>query len=241
MHIYDLYLYKMNDVKKRKRLGLNISKISKLKYDSKIYDTKWYSPNHWEQPSELVELYRMFFNDDGTEKFTIGDDNTFNYDFYLMHDDTNWFAVLISQDTEDKLIGDMDLDPHDKIEYCPDDETKIVMKKYRSSDTFLINRMVLEEKYPVNHFKEDDLIFATVDNVKFPFILDKTTKWSVKNLSLINKNKPSITSNSNAMILSLYDEASKNVSGYYNIDVRYSIEGNVDHQQKKHTRILIEK
>ena len=43
------------------------------------------------------------------------------------------------------------------------------------------------------------------------------------------------------MILSLYDEASKNVSGYYNIDVRYSIEGNVDHQQKKHTRILIQK
>ena len=241
MHIYDLYLYKMNDVEKRKRLGLNISKISKLKYNSKIYDTKWYSPNHWEQPSELVELYRMFFNDDGTEKFTIGDDNTFNYDFYLMHDDTNWFAVLISQDTEDKLIGDMDLDPHDKIEYCPDDETKIVMKKYRSSDAFLINRMVLEEKYPVNHFKEDDLIFATIDNVKFPFILDKTTKWSVKNLSLLNKNKPSIISNSNAMILSLYDEASKNVSGYYNIDVRYSIEGNVDHQQKKHTRILIEK
>ena len=36
MHIYDLYLYKMNDVEKRKRLGLNISKISKLKYNSKI-------------------------------------------------------------------------------------------------------------------------------------------------------------------------------------------------------------
>ena len=77
--------------------------------------------------------------------------------------------------------------------------------------------------------------------MKFPFILDKTTKWSVKNLSLLNKNKPSITSNSNAMILSLYDEASKNVSGYYNIDVRYSIEGNVDQQQKKHIRIFIEK
>ena len=157
---YFRIIYSFTVIEKRKSRFCNISKISKLKYDSKIYDTKWYSTNRWEQPSELVELYRMFFNDDGTEKFTIGDDNTFNYDFYLMHDDTNWFAVLISQDTEDKLIGDMNLDPHNKIEYCPDDETKIVMKKYRSSDTFLINRMVLEEKYPVNHFKEDDLIFA---------------------------------------------------------------------------------
>lgn len=238
VHIYDIYLNKMNR-KKANRLGLNISNITRLKYNSKIFNSEW-DIKGFKQPQELVEMYRMFFNNDGTCKLDINDDY-FIYDFYLMHDNANWFAVFISQSTEDSAIDNSQYNIDDEIKWKPENGTEFTLKRYRSSDRFLMNRMIVDYSYPKNHFNQDDLIFATIDNVKFPFILDKTTKWSVKNLSLLNKNKPSITSNSNAMILSLYDEASKNVSGYYNIDVRYSIEGNVDHQQKKHTKIFIEK
>lgn len=235
--IYDLYLHKMKRDKSR-RLGLNISKVTRLKYESSIYDAYWMNSKIWNQTPELVEMYRMFFKDDGTCKLDIASD-ALNYDFYLMHDDNNWFVVLISQNTIDSAVDEDDLS--DVIEYSPDDDTKIVMKKYRSSNRFLMNRMTVDYAYPANHFSSDDLIVATVDNVKFPFILDKTTKWSVKNLSLKYKSYPKLTSNINTMILSLYNEANANVEGYYDIDVRYSVDGNVNHQQKKHIRIFIKK
>lgn len=237
VYVYDLYLTKMKK-DKLKRLGLNISKVTRLKYNSSIYDAYWMNSQVWSQSKELVEMYRMFFKDDGTCKLDISSD-ALNYDFYLMHDDNNWFVVLISQNTMDSVVDEDELD--EVIEYSPDADTKFVLKKYRSSTRFLINRMTVEYVYPTNHFNNDDLIVATIDNVKFPFILDKTTKWSVKNLSLKYNSYPDITSNANTMILSLYDEANNNVEGYYDIDVRYSVDGNVNHQQKKHTRILIEK
>lgn len=239
IHVYDLYLTKM-DSSKAKKLHLNVSKVKKLQYDSNTYDVQWISKDFWSQSKEMIELYRMFFNDDGSCKVSINDEDTaFNYDFYLMHDDSNWFVVLISQETEENIENEDDLNLPDNIEYEVDSNTRFILKRYRSSDRFLMNRMMFVEKYPVNHFKIDDLIVATIDNVKFPFIFDKTTKWSVRNLSLQNKSKPILVGNTNTMILSLYDDANNHLSGYYDIDVRYSVDGIVDHQQKKHTRILI--
>lgn len=240
VHVYDLYLTKM-DKSKAKKLGLNISKTKKLQYNSSIHDVKWKSQDFWKQTGEMIEMYRIFFNNDGSCKLDLGTDVAFNYDFYLMHDDTNWFVVFISQETEDHVENEDDLDLPFSIEYTPDDSTKFILKKYRSSDRFLMNRMTWVEKYPINHFKQDDMIVATIDNVKFPFIFDKTTKWSMKSLALKDRSRVPISSNTNTMIVSLYDEANKNISGYYDIDVRYSVDGIVDHQQKKHTRILIEK
>lgn len=238
VHIYDIYLNKMNR-KRASKLGLNVSSISKLKYNSKIFDTIWDANlKTFKQPKELIEMYRMFFNDDGSCKLNISN-SYFIYDFYLMHDETNWFVVLISQSTEDSTTDNTQYDMDDTIKWSPENDVEFTLKRYRSSDKFLMNRMLVDYNYPKNHFEKDDLIISTIDNVRFPFILDKTTKWSVKNLSLSNRNKPELTSNTNSMILSLYGDSSRNVSGYYDIDVRYSVDGIVDHQQKKHIRIFV--
>ncbi len=242
VHIYDLYLIKNKKTGKEWSLGMKPSKVKRLAYDKDRFDTVWYSKDEWHQTEDLVSLYRKFFRDDGTCKVELPDTGIFNYDFYLMHDEDCWFVVLISQMTNDCAQSDDDYKMPNEITFDTEDgEMSFVMKKYRSSDRFLMNRMMWTESYPKNHFNQDDLIVATVDNVRFPFILDKTTKWSVKNLSVNLQNKPSIVVNTNSMILSLYDDYNKNASGYYDIDVRYSVDGIVDHQQKKHIRVLIEK
>lgn len=239
IHIYNLYLKEMPK-DQRKRLGLNKSQKTMLKYDKDKFDIKWYSQNKWEQPLELVEMYRLFFEDDGTCKVDVSSNsNMFNYDFYLMHDDDNWFVVFISQETEDTVSDKEYYNMPDKIEY-DNNGVEFVMKRYRSSDRFLINRMMFVDNYPINHFKQDDLIVATIDNVRFPFILDKTTKWSVKNLSLKYKGYPFIVQNTNSMILSLYNDINANIAGYYDINVMYSVDGITDQKQEKHIRILIE-
>lgn len=240
VHIYDLYLTKMS-VEQKKRLGLKTSKIHKLQYNPNVFDARWWLQDKWEQTPELIEMYRMFFNDDGTCKVELPDSSVFSYDFYLMHDEDYWFVVLISQMTNEYAQSDADYAMDDEITFKPDDSTSFTMKRYRSSSRFLMNRMFYTESYPKNHFKQDDLIVATIDNVRFPFILNKTTKWEVKNLGLNMRSKPSIVSNTNSMVLSLYDDYNENASGYYDVNVRYSVDGIIDHQQKKSIRILITK
>lgn len=240
IHIYDLYLTKMS-AEQKKRLGMKTSKIHKLQYNPDKFDVQWWSQDQWKQTPELIEMYRLFFNDDGTCKVELPETSVFSYDFYLMHDADYWFVVLISQMTNEYAQSDDNYKMDDEIVYWADDSTCFNMKRYRSSSRFLMNRMFYTESYPKNHFKQDDLIVATIDNVKFPFILNKTTKWDVKNLGLNMKNQPSIKSNTNSMILSLYDDYNKNACGYYDVNVRYSVDGIVDHKQKKSIRILITK
>lgn len=239
IHIYDLYLTKM-EIQKAKDLGLNISKVKKLEYNASIYDATWKSKDFWRQSPYITELYRMFFYDNGDCKLKVLDETKIGYDFYLMHDNSNWFAVFISQDTESEIYDDNMLEMPNEFQHITDDGDVFSFERYRSSDEFLVNRMMFIEKQDANHFNKEDLIVATIDNVRFPFIMDKASKWSVKSLNLENRDNTTLTSNANTMILSLYDSKdTKNLAGYYDIDVRYSIDGLTNQQQKKHRRILI--
>ena len=237
IHIYKLFVDKapINN-----EFGFVANSVKEVPYDSNIFDTKFYKDGCYEQPKALTDLYKLFFDNNGKCKLEVGGNAWFKYDFYLVHDADYWFVVFISQMTEDVAISNNDLNLLDKIVYKPNNEYTFRMERWRSGDRFLINRMMFEKSTPKNHFNQDDLIMMTIDNVKFPYILSQTTKWNIKPLSLKYANKNlEVQGKSNAAILSLPDSKSEYMPGYYNIDVRYSVDGLVDHQQKKQRRILI--
>lgn len=241
--VYDLYVTKGDRKSIKENLGKDCkpSSIKVMAYDSDIHDVIWYhkgNKKYWYQQPKTVALYKMFFNNDGTTKINMNSSQAYQYDFYLMHDDDNWYGVFISQLPIDYADNDEWLELPDVYQLETEDY-KFKLKKYKSGNRFLMNRMMYTEATPNHHFNTDDLIVMTLDNVQFPFILDKTTKWEVKPLALNSNSIVNIVGTSNAAILSIPDGKSGNVSGYYDIAIRYSVDGIVDHQQKKHTRILI--
>ena len=217
IHIYDIYIGK-----------------SKWKYDSK-FDIQQMNDGSFTMPQELIAIYRKFFTDTGKQKVWLRDENEYyGYDFYLMHDDKYWFGVFISQMTISNASSDDDLDCPDIIKF-----NEFKLKKYRSGDKFLINRMMYEDAAPTYRFNTNDLIITTIDNVNFPYILDKNTKWNIKPYSLGMPSVDDIQSTTNSAIFSIPKKVNTNISGYYDIEVRYSIDSNVNHQQIKKRRILI--
>lgn len=217
IHIYDIY-------EGRKKLKYNEA-------DNVILN----SDGTYIMPQSLIDRYREFFEDDGKQKVYLkGDDDMFEYDFYLMHDDTQWFAVFISKMTISNSSSDDDLEGPDKIKF-----DKYTLKKYRSGKKFLINRMMYYDAAPEYKFDSDDLIITTIDNVNFPYILDKSTKWSISPFSLGMNNISNIESTTNSAIFSVDKKTSGLISGYYDVYVRYSVDSNVNHQQIKKRRILI--
>lgn len=218
IHIYDIYVGR-----------------KKWKYDHDL-DLVLNSDGTYTQSKDLISIYRQFFNDNGTQKIWLyKEDDYFNYDFYLMHDNDNWFGVFISQMTIDSTTED-NLDAPDKIKF-----ESYTLKKYRSGNKFLINRMMYEDASPSYKFTSDDLIVATIDNVNFPYILDKNTKWNIKPYSLGMSQVEDVQSTTNTAIFSIPKKANAHVAGYYDVETRYSIDSNVNHQQIKKRRILIEK
>lgn len=217
IHIYDIYIGR-----------------SKWKYDSKL-DIQQMNDGSFTMPQELIGIYRKFFTDTGKQKVWLKDENEYyGYDFYLMHDDKYWFGVFISQMTISNASSDDDLDCPDIIKF-----NEFRLKKYRSGDKFLINRMMYEDAAPTYRFNTNDLIITTIDNVNFPYILDKNTKWNIKPYSLGMPLVDDIQSTTNSAIFSIPKKVNANISGYYDVEVRYSIDSNVNHQQIKKRRILI--
>lgn len=213
VHIYDIY-YKNGKV---------------FKYDATQY------PDNASQ----VELYRQFFNDDGTQK-VIFDNRSFEYDFYLVHDDKQWFGVFISRMTIDNCNNEDDLEGPEKFHYIDDDSNKeYILKKYRSGDRFFINRMMYEDAAPTYKIDKESIIVCTINNVNYPYILNKNPKWSVVPYSLGVDEIDGIECYTNTALLTIPDRYNTNKEGYYDIKVRYSIDANVNHQQIKKRRVLI--
>lgn len=218
VHIYDIYEGRR-----------------KLKYD-KSDNVILNQDGSYTMPESLISRYREFFEDNGTQKvYLFSDDEVFEYDFYLMHDDDRWFGVFISRMTISNTMSDEDLIGPDKISFG-----KYTLKKYRSGKKFLINRMMYTDAAPTYKFDSDDLIVTTIDNVNFPYILDKNTKWSIVPFSLGMGGISNIESTTNSAIFSVDKQANGLISGYYDVYVRYSVDSNVNHQQIKKRRILIQ-
>lgn len=210
VHIYDIY----NTIKNKEVL---------FEYKEDAY------PDNASQ----VSLYRQFFNDDGTQKITF-DDRSYEYDFYLVHDDTRWFGVFISRMTIDNASNEEDLEGPEEIHY-----EDYVFKRYRSGNRFFINRMMYEDAAPTYKLDKDSIIVCTINNVNYPYILDINPKWSVVPYSLGIDEIDGIECYTNTALLTIPDRYNTNKEGYYDIKVRYSIDANVNHQQIKKRRVLI--
>lgn len=205
----------------------------------------------WEYEGEegeaLVPIYEKFFTEAGVPTVTLnGEDMPFEYDFYLMHDQKNWYGVFISQQPIMNALDDEDLEGPDEIMhylpgYDPIDNPKLFfkLKRFRSENKFLLNRMMYVDASPSYKFGPDDIIVATIDNTRFPYIIDKASKWSVHPYSLGMHNIENLESTTNTCIFTIPDRMSANINGYYDVNVRYSLDGNTNQQQTKKRRILI--
>lgn len=203
----------------------------------------------------ITGLYKTFFNNDGSDKklFNI-DYNSFEYDMYIMHDDVDtesykgilseedlrvwkpcWYVIFISKSTLDKKKF-----PNDDVpsKYLSFGEYAI---EYQKSDKkFLINRMKYIPANGINKFKSDDVIIGTVNNIDLPFIMSLGTKWRITPYSLKMESDSEVYSSTNTFLMSMGGDNSQYSKGYYNISVRYSIDGNTQQEITSKSRILVQ-
>lgn len=109
----------------------------------------------------------------------------------------------------------------------------------RSDDRILINRLKFINTQGVNHFAVDDIIAAYIDNVDFPYMLSFDAQWKFSKYSITPYASTPVYYKGSAAIISIEPENTKYKPGYYDIDVRYSIDGYIQHQQKLKGRIKI--
>ena len=232
VHYFDLY----EEVKDENNKQIDV----KIEYD--------------ENNKQLIgDLYRYFFNEEGNLKNIFDEYTSSNYDFYLMHDSKNaeyykgilpdsvlanwtphWYVVFISKQTIDKanlLIEDS---------FTINGNNKTYKLKHVASDNkFLINRMTLKDSGGVNIFNTDDIIVSTINNINMPFILELGSHWNFKPFSLGMNKEANVYSNTNSAIISMGQGNIKYERGYYDVNVRYSLDGNTQEQITKRARILV--
>ena len=142
-----------------------------------------------------------------------------NYDFYLMHDNTNWYVVLISKETiGDSTENDLKAPELPAI-------GNYTFEYELSDEKFLVNRFVLDETGGVNKFKATDIIVMYLEsNYKLPYKIGLSTKWLVKPMSIGMSNECKIESPSEIAIISVGDKNFKYEKGYYSVVCRYSLD-----------------
>lgn len=203
---------------------------------------------------DIAPLYKKLFNDDGSERklFNI-DRNNFTYDMYLMHDDIDpesyrgvlsdveledwkpyWYIVFISRKTLDGME-----EPNDDYGVKSLSTAEYKIEWQRSDEKFLINRMMYVPANGVNHFNQDDVIVGTVNNIDMPFVLQLGTKWKISPYSLRMENDSEVCSCANTFIMGLGGDNTVYSPGYYDVYVRYSIDGHTQQEIKSRSRILI--
>lgn len=220
-----------------------------------LHNTNTGKPIKYTEDKDNTELYDNFFDSEGNQRGTVDifQDKVIDYDFYLMHDspdkedyrgilsnkelenwEPHWYGVFISKQTIDNAIIDSDLD----IQKSFKDNTYEL--RYAASDNkFLINRMVFKDSGGENVFDIDDIIVATVNNINLPFILELGSHWNFKPFSLGMNKEANVNSNTNSAIISMGNGNSHYERGYYDVSVRYSLDGNTQEQKVKRARILI--
>lgn len=171
--------------------------------------------------------------------------NTYlEYDFYLMHDNNYWYGLYISKDTIDKCIVEKDLilSESDKVKTIDVNGNKDYYKlEYVKSDNrFLLNRMLYIDSNGINHFNNDDLIVAKLENNdRLPVNIFNGSKWSITPISVGIPDISPIESNCEMCILSLPKNNNEYYRGYYDVNVRYSLDRFSNQQFLKTTKLLI--
>lgn len=222
-----------------------------------LYDTYSGKPIEYNENADNSELYKHFFDDYGDQKGIVNsslfEGKALDYDFYLMHDSSDiedyrgilsdkeleiwkphWYGVFISKQTIDNAMIDSDLDIKKSIK---DNDYEL---RYEESDNkFLINRMVFKDSEGTNIFNVDDIIVSTINNINLPFILELGSHWNFKPFSLGMNKEANVYSNTNSAIISMGNGNNNYESGYYDVSVRYSLDGNTQEQKIKRARILV--
>ena len=220
----------------------------------KLFDVESGKEIEYDNNQNIIQLYRNFFNDDGSSNgiFSIDNDN-FHYDMYLMHDDINnesykgilsdvdlrnfkpyWYIIFISKETLDSKMN-----PNDDIALKEISTNSYRIEWQKSDNKFLINRMKYVAANGVNKFNKDDIIVGSISNTDFPFILELGSKWHISPYSLKMNNDADVYSNTNTFIMSMGGSNANYESGFYDVTVRYSIDGEVQNQSTKKCRILV--
>lgn len=193
---------------------------------------KWDDLNLFvDKNNESIDLYRNFFNEDGTYNFDtkILTINKHPYDLYLMHDFEYWYVILISKEPID-FITEADK----KFKFSnKSNEVKIgnyILKYIKSDKKFLINRYLYIPTDGINHFNTDDIIVTSLkNNDKLMVKLNSGAKWTISPVSLSATNSYTVNSNTELCIISIVKNLITYKPGYYNISVNYSIDDYVQH------------
>lgn len=211
--------------------------VFKLEFKNVEIDGKQY--NELQLASSLstdletnVDLYKQFFNFDAAIEdspieykgniFDATESNSLKvkYDFYLMHEKTGcWYVVLISQNTIGKYTEEELKAP--VIETF----TGYSFEYEMSDDKFLVNRYTLEETGGDNKFNQSDIIaFYLESNYKLPYKVGLSTKWLIKPMSIGMNNSCTVDSPNEIAIVSVGDINFKYEKGYYTVVCRYSLD-----------------
>ena len=219
---------------------INLAKFD-FSYKNKIdfYDVKAYDMNDEEiHESNNIEdeRYIKIIN----QNINILE-SSLDYDIYLMHDLKTWHIVFISKETISKEQKHNEI-IKEILPYTSTDRyengTKYKLIYNSSKETFLINRMKYISNGGVNHFNKTDMIAAKILNMKLPVNIYSGVKWEIIPKS-IGMKPINIESNAEFTILSLPMNNSEHQRGYYDINLRYCIDNNIQHQLIKTGKIRI--
>ena len=205
------------------------------KYYSNIikvpYNTKYYNRIHvfdiydgngkklYDPEENYTSLYQTFFNSNLSYKYQLNENVV--YDYYLMHDDKEWYMVAISQYPIASYPEADLLNIHDKEHTIGG--YHVVYADY-SIDKFLINRMVIKKANGYNQFNKDDLIIVGVNNNDYQFNIDLNNKWTISRIYDINSTYD-VNSNTNLTIITNDNIDNLYTPGFYNVKLQYTING----------------
>lgn len=173
----------------------------------------------------LKDLYSNFFNLNNANLLKTINENC-EYDAYLMHDEPKentkayWYMVLISKYPIDNYT-ESELTIHQETYKFNDFYIKY---SGYSFDKFLVNRMDITPSNGYNHFNQDDLVIATINNNNYQFNIDLSSKWTIQRAYDIN-DETLVISNANMIIIPNNNLNGLYSPGYYNINLDYSING----------------
>ena len=215
------------------------------------------------QSQDIVDLYNKFFKKHYEVK--IGDtivknlfeqlvnipDATIDYDFYLMHDDEYWYGVFISKGTVENYRDKNDLVLSKKQkEFEFDDnindnvKAQYTFKHIGTNKQFLLNRMRFVYSNGVNIFNNDDIIVGTLYNNQrlsiYPYI--QNSKWGIEPITYNEEYKKifkPFTSNAEMVVFTKPNNNLTYQRGYYNVNIKYCINGDYNVQQFKTTKFKI--
>ena len=238
----------MNDVQLHN--FINLAKYD-FAYKHKIdfYDVKAISNDDFKEEIKYVSYEMM---DENYVKIIQQNvdlyENSLDYDLYLMHDNISWYIVFISKETLNKNLNIFDddknppeiIEPNIEVDGKYINNTNYVLEYKDKIKTLLINRMKYISGEGVNHFDKSCLVACKIlNNNNLPVNIYNSSKWEITPMSLNMNRSERFNSNAEMTIFSLPMNNNEYQSGYYNVDVRYCLDKNVQHQFKKTGKIRI--